>query len=73
MKGTGGLRKMRFAPSSANRGKSGAVRVCYVIFVAAASCYLLAIFPKNEQPNLSADDKKRWRKWITAKRSEHEE
>lgn len=72
MKGTGGLRKMRFAPPSANRGKSGAMRVCYVVFYAAASCYLLVIFPKNELPNLSDADKARWRNWIAAKRREHE-
>jgi len=32
MRGTGGLRKMRFAPPSWHTGKSGAVRVCYAHF-----------------------------------------
>jgi hypothetical protein len=30
MRGTGGLRKIRFAPPSWSMGKSGALRVCYV-------------------------------------------
>lgn len=54
MRGTGGLRKMRFAPPSWHMGKSGATRVCYVVFSEVASCYLFAIFAKNEKPNLSA-------------------
>ena len=29
MRGTGGVRKLRFAPPSWNTGKSGAARVCY--------------------------------------------
>src|SRR3954462_2294643 len=30
--GTGALRKIRFAPAGWSKGKSGAVRVCYVYF-----------------------------------------
>ena len=54
MRGGGGVRKMRFAPPSWNTGKSGATRVCYIVFAEAAHCYLFSLFPKNEQPNLSA-------------------
>jgi hypothetical protein len=72
MKGTGGLRKMRFAPPSANRGKSGATRVCYIVFAPSGSCYLLMIFSKSDQANLSGADKAAWRKWIAAKRKEQE-
>jgi hypothetical protein len=32
MRGTGGLRKMRFAPPSSGGGKSGGIRVCYAYF-----------------------------------------
>ena len=70
LRGAGGLRKMRFAPRSQHVGKSGATRVCYVVFERAARCYLLIIFPKNEQSNLSAADKARWRSWIAAKHKE---
>ena len=49
--GTGRLRKIRFAlPGS---GKSSGVRVCYVDFEEKGVCYLLAVFAKNEQENLT--------------------
>ena len=51
MQGTGGVRKMRFAFE--HRGKSGSIRICYVDFEKLEIIYLLAIFPKNEQENLS--------------------
>jgi hypothetical protein len=57
MKGTGGLRKVRFAPPSWHTGKSGATRVCYVHVVRAEAVGLIAIFAKNEKENLSAEDK----------------
>lgn len=55
MRETGGLRKIRFArPGS---GKSGGYRICYVYFQHYGIVYLLLIFAKNEQPNLSAAEK----------------
>ena len=51
IRGTGRLRKMRFAFD--DRGKSGSTRVCYVDFVVKEVIYLLAVFAKNEQENLS--------------------
>ena len=51
IRGTGRLRKMRFAFE--NRGKSGSARVCYVDFVVQEVIYLLAVFAKNEQENLT--------------------
>jgi hypothetical protein len=62
--GTGGLRKVRFAPPSRNVGKSGAFRVGYAYFRTAEAVYLLAIFPKNEQANLTAAEKAEARKLI---------
>jgi hypothetical protein len=58
MRNTGGVRKMRFAPPSRGSGKSGAYRVCYFYFPARQVIYFVLIFPKNEQPNLSADQEK---------------
>lgn len=52
IRGTGRMRKMRFA--FPYRGKRGSVRVCYVDFEKYEILYLLAIFAKNEQENLSA-------------------
>ena len=36
---TGGLRKMRFAPTATSRGKSGGVRVCYFLADEAGRVY----------------------------------
>jgi hypothetical protein len=55
--GTGGLRKVRFAPPSRHSGKSGALRVGYAYFQVADTIYLLAVFAKNEQANLSPAEK----------------
>ena len=52
IRGTGRMRKMRFA--FPYRGKRGSVRVCYVDFEKYEILYLLAVFAKNEQENLSA-------------------
>ncbi len=62
--GTGGLRKVRFAPPSRHVGKSGAFRVGYAYFRVADAVYLLAIYPKNEQANLTPQDKAEARKLI---------
>lgn len=66
VKGTGGLRKIRFAPPSWHTGKSGAARVCYVHFAVEAAVYLLSIYPKNQQADLSAADREMYRKVIAA-------
>jgi hypothetical protein len=54
MRNTGGVRKMRFAPPSRRSGKSGAYRVCYLYFPEHEIVFFVLIFPKNEQPNLTA-------------------
>ncbi len=51
MRGTGGLRKLRFAFEG--KGKSGSVRVCYVDFAVYESIYLITAYPKSEKDNLS--------------------
>lgn len=58
MAGTGGVRKLRFAPPSRPGGKSGGFRVCYAWFAISTTAVLLLIYPKNELANLTADDKK---------------
>jgi hypothetical protein len=62
--GTGGLRKVRFAPPSRHVGKSGAFRVGYIYFRSADAVYLLAIYPKNEKANLTPAEKAEARKLI---------
>jgi len=52
IEGTGGVRKVRFAIG--NRGKSGGVRVLYYFHSEVAPVYLLLVFAKKDQANLSA-------------------
>lgn len=51
IKGTGGIRKMRFAFE--HRGKSGSVRVIYIDFEVYEKIYLITAYAKNEKDNLT--------------------
>ena len=62
MKGTGGLRKLRFAFEG--RGKSGSTRIVYVDFVVHEALYLIYAYPKNEQDNLTAAQRNEIKKMI---------
>lgn len=55
IEGTGGIRKVRFPLQ--NRGKSGSVRVCYTDFEEYELTYLITAFTKNEQENLTSEEK----------------
>lgn len=62
IKGTGKLRKMRFALP--NRGKSGSSRVLYVDFVLAETIYLIFTYPKSEKDNLTDEERNNIKKMI---------
>lgn len=62
----GGLRKVRFAPTSWGVGKSGAVRVIYAHFPDFERVYFFAAYGKNVQENLTADEESRYRKLLKA-------
>lgn len=51
MRGTGKLRKMRFALG--NSGKSGGTRVCYVDFLSLETIYLITVYSKSAKENLT--------------------
>lgn len=51
MEGTGGIRKLRWGRG--NKGKSGGVRVIYYYHDHRIPLYLLTVFGKNEQANLT--------------------
>jgi hypothetical protein len=53
IKGSGGVRKIRFARSGERRGKSGAYRVCYVYFTLHGMVFLLTAFGKSEKSTLT--------------------
>ena len=55
MRGTGGVRKMRFAFE--HRGKSGSIRIIYVDFEVYEKIYLITAYPKNEKENLTDSER----------------
>jgi hypothetical protein len=55
IKGTGGIRKLRWARSG--RGKSGGVRVIYYFHSQEMPLYLLTLFGKNEKANITKEEK----------------
>jgi len=54
MRGSGGLRKFRFAPPSRHMGKSGAMRVGFAYFQTKAAIVVVAMFSKNDAENFTA-------------------
>lgn len=56
MEDTGGIRKIRIAAKG--HGKRGGARVIYYHFVSASQIALLMIYPKNEQQDLPADERR---------------
>lgn len=51
IQGTGGIRKVRFAIEG--RGKSGGVRIVYLYYNESIPVFLLTVFGKNEEANLT--------------------
>ena len=51
MKGTGGMRKLRFG--TGGRGKSGGMRVVYYYYNTSVPVFLLRVYAKNEKTNLT--------------------
>lgn len=58
VQGTGGLRKIRFAPGRWKRGKSGAARIGYVYLEEYGTVLLVIAYGKGDQDDLSPDEKK---------------
>ena len=55
IKGTGGVRKVRFAFE--NRGKSGSIRVIYIDFEVYEKIFLLTAYAKADQDNLTKSER----------------
>jgi hypothetical protein len=68
MSGTGGIRKVRFPLE--HRGKSGSVRVCYTDFAEYEVIYLVSAFTKDEQSNLSDEEKRVLKKLVKSLKEE---
>ena len=64
VRGTGGLRKMRFSPPEAKVGKSGGFRVCYVYFEEYHIVFLVYVYTKHEKDDLDAGERNAVREYI---------
>jgi hypothetical protein len=64
IRGTGGLRKIRFAPPSRHQGKSGAMRVGFTVFPAKAAIIVVAMFAKNDAANFTPAQCSEIEKWL---------
>lgn len=60
--GTGGVRKVRLALPG--RGKRGSTRVIYLYVELRQKIYLLLCYPKNEQGDLTPEQKRRIRELV---------
>lgn len=56
IRGTGGVRKIRFALE--NRGKSNSMRILYGDFPDHGIVYLFAAYPKNEKEDITENERK---------------
>lgn len=66
--GTGGLRKMRYGGKG--KGKSGGYRITYLHRPEAEKIYLIVLYAKNEQEDLSSSEKKLLKKLVDAIKEE---
>ena len=55
VRGTGGLRKLRWALPET--GKSGGIRIAYVDIILREKTYMLDLFPKSEKDNYTDAEK----------------
>jgi hypothetical protein len=58
MPGTGGLRKLRMPDPGRGKGKRGGIRVVYLDLADRNRTYLLALYDKDAQDDLSQEEKK---------------
>lgn len=68
IRGTGGLRKMRFAFEG--KGKSGSVRTLYVDFVVFERVYLITAYSKNQKEDISPSECEMFKKIIEQTKKE---
>lgn len=62
MKGTGGVRKMRFAFEKT--GKSGAARVIYIDFEVLEQIFFVDVFTKDKKENLTQGERNEIKKMV---------
>lgn len=64
VKGTGGLRKLRFSNDARHKGKRGGVRVCYVYYEEFNKILLIQAYGKDEKDDLDPAEARAFKKLI---------
>jgi len=60
--GTGGVRKARWGKD--NKGKRGGVRVIYYYLVSGDTVFMISVYPKNAQSDMTAADRKAAKRFV---------
>lgn len=63
--GTGGLRKLRFAPSRWRRGKSGSLRIGYSHDGKLEKVLMIAVYAKQDKANLTPQERAEIKRILT--------
>ena len=70
IEGTGGLQKLRWAPTGSNQGKRGGARVIYYYGGDRIPLYLIATYRKSDKSDMSEPEKKAASKFVALLRAE---
>lgn len=73
IKGTGGLRKVRFEDKRRQKGKSGGIRVIYYWWVGGAQFWLFTLYDKDEADDLTAQQRKTLKTMLEAEVKERKQ
>ncbi len=66
MSGCGGMRKLRIADPGRGKGKRGGARVIYLHIEELEQIHFITVYGKDDQDDISDDDKKSYRKLVEA-------
>ncbi|MEM1062927.1 MAG: hypothetical protein AAF532_02890 [Planctomycetota bacterium] len=64
IRGTGGLRKVRFRSEASDAGKSGGVRACYVYYSKWGAVLLVTAYGKSQKSDLTAAQRRDIAKYL---------
>ena len=70
IKGSGGIRKVRYSQKSRGKGKRGGIRVIYYWLDVRNRFYLITLYDKGEMADLSADETKALKQMVETWRNE---
>jgi hypothetical protein len=68
--GTGGIRKMRAKDPSRKKGKRGGLRILYLDLPDRECTYLIYCYGKDEAEDLTAEEKKEIKEWVSILKGE---